>query len=113
MNAFFEEIELGFTDTHLSIHFEKALSCVIERVVADGLKLQILGVASEQVQSFRLGLLGVTLVHRWSGPLFFVVNDFTAALVEVHIEKDHLLQQKQTSSVSKLVAFLYRGSQIY
>jgi len=91
VHALLEQVQFGFAYAQLSVHFEKALARVVKGLQAHGLKLQVLRVATEQVKRFGLGLLGVALGHVGGGPFVFVANDLLSALVEVHVEEDHLL----------------------
>ena len=99
MDALLEKVELRLTDTHLSVHLEEALSCIIERIIADWLELQVLWVASEHIKSFGLWLFWMALIHAWSCSLFLVVDDLPSTLVKVHVEENHLLQKYKYVSV--------------
>ena len=94
MHALFKEVELGLTDTHLSIHLEHALTSIIEGVIADGLKLKVFTVTAENIERLSLRLLRVALVPRRGGTCLLIVDDLSTAFVEVHVEEDHLLNKK-------------------
>ena len=54
VNALLEQVQFRLANTHLAVHFEEALTRVVEGIVADGLELQVFGVAAQKVQRFSL-----------------------------------------------------------
>ena len=108
MDALLEKVELRLTDTHLSVHLKEALSCIIERIIADWLELQVLWVASQHIKSFSLWLFWVTFIHAWCGSLFLVVDDLPSALVKVNVEENHLLHKNKYVSVKTKSWSMYR-----
>ena len=100
MDALFEQIDLRFTNPHLSLHLEHAFTCIVEGIEANWFERKILRVAPNKIQCFRLWFLGMSFIHRWSGSLLFVFDDFASALIKVNVEEYHLL--KVTSHLGHL-----------
>ena len=91
VHALFEQLHLGLAHSHLTVHLEEALSAVIESLEADGLKGQVLRVATQHVKSFLLALLRVSNVQAVSIARVLVSNDFLAALIKVNVGEDETL----------------------
>ena len=83
VNTLFEQVQLRLAHTHLTVHFEQALSSIVEGVEADRLELEVLRMATEHVECFGLGLLWVTGNGAVRVASALVPDDFLAALVEV------------------------------
>ena len=91
VHTLFKQVELGLANTHLSVHLEHALTSIIEWVVANRFKLQVLRMASQHIERLWLRLTWMSLVHVGGRTLLLIIDNLASALVKVDIEEDHLL----------------------
>ena len=94
MYTLLKEVKFRLAHPHLPFHFKHALASIVKWIETDWLELEVLRVATKEIESFGLGLLGMSLVHGWCCSFLFVVNDLATALVEVNVEEYHLLNRK-------------------
>ena len=92
MDTFFEEIKFWLAYSHLPFHLEHAFTCIIKRLQTNWFELQVLWMATKQIECFWFRVFRVSLIHWWSCSLFFIVNNLATAFIKVHVKEYHLLK---------------------
>ena len=102
VHALFEKVQFGLAYSHLPVHFEHALTGIIEWVVAHWFECQVLRMASKHIERLWLRVPRMPLIHVWSCSLLFIINYLTSTLVEVDVEEDHLLDVGHVEDLSQI-----------